>query len=275
MNIKIENTGAALEDARVIVSSANSFESLVSTMRTVKQSFESNWTGDNNEDRDSIISGLENSIKYYNNYIIPALSKLGTAIDAYAIATEQLAAASVGNPTITAGMTPSEYYEANRNIALESEPDFSNADAWGEENPYSEKYRGQCTWYAWGKFKEAYGFDPGFGGHGKECVDQLLKTHPDKFYASKEPVAGAVFSTVPFDSDGFGHVGMITKVEGDLVTYFDGNYDGYNNSMETVQNDCGIKTVSLSEFKQQFGSMVHFANPIETFGNSNSDVMHL
>ena len=113
MNIKIENTGAALEDARVIVSSANSFESLVSTMRTVKQNFESNWSGDSTTDRDSIISGLENSIKYYNNYIIPALSKLGAAIDAYALATEQLAAASVGNTTIPAGMTPSEYADTN------------------------------------------------------------------------------------------------------------------------------------------------------------------
>ena len=135
MNIKIENTGAALEDARVIVSSANSFESLVSTMITVKQNFESNWTGDSTTDRDSIISGLENSIKYYNNYIIPALNKLGTAIDAYALATEQLAAASVGNSAIPAGMSPSEYVDLNKS---QGDPTVYDESAYANGANYQE-----------------------------------------------------------------------------------------------------------------------------------------
>lgn len=262
MNIKILNTTTAISDSEIIISCANSFESLVSTLSTVKNNFESNWTGEENADRDSIITSLNNSINFYQNKIIPALKKLGSGVYAYAIATEQLAMASVGNPAISTGITPSEYADISRNNALNSEPDFTNKDAWGKSNPYSEKYMGQCTWFAWGKFYEIYGYDPGFSGKGKECVGELLRAHPDSFYASTEPVAGAVFSTVPFTSDGFGHVGIITKVDGDMVTYFDGNYNKYNDSFERAQTDWRINTVTLEEFKRHYGSMVHFANPV-------------
>lgn len=113
MNIKINNTTNAINDAEIIIGCANSFESLVSTLSTVRSNFESNWIGEENADRTSIIMSLNNSISFYQNKIIPALKGLGNGVNAYAIATEQLAMASVDNPTLS-GMNPSEYNDLNR-----------------------------------------------------------------------------------------------------------------------------------------------------------------
>lgn len=112
MNIKIINTTTAISDSEMIIGCANSFESLVSTLSTIKVNFEANWTGEENADRDSIIMSLNNSINFYQNKIIPALKGLGNGVNAYAIATEQLAAVSVDNPSLS-GMSPSEYADAN------------------------------------------------------------------------------------------------------------------------------------------------------------------
>lgn len=112
MNIKINNTSTAISDAEMIISCANSFESLVSTMFTIKNNFESNWIGEESADRTSIINSLNNSITFYEDKIIPALKGLGNGINAYAIATDRLAQASVGDTTLR-GMTPSEFADSN------------------------------------------------------------------------------------------------------------------------------------------------------------------
>lgn len=91
MNIGIRDTATALTDAETIMNCSNSFESLLSTMRIVKNNFESNWTGEENADRRSIIMALDNSINYYENKIIPALRGLGEGVHAFATATEHLA----------------------------------------------------------------------------------------------------------------------------------------------------------------------------------------
>ena len=146
-------------------------------------------------------------------------------------------------------------------------PDFSNLDAWKNNNVYAQigNY-GQCTWFAAGRFYEIYGYEPGFKNHGWECVGQLLNAHPDKFYASNTPVSGAVFSTVPyFDENGnpksYGHVGIILDVNGDMITYQDGNYDDVTNTFEEAQSDWQTHTVTFEEFKNRMGQSVHFANP--------------
>lgn len=76
-------------------------------------------------------------------------------------------------------------------------PNFYNMEAWATKNPYAKTgLYGQCTWFAWGRFCELYGYDPGFTGNGWNCVDELLKAHPDKFERSTTPKAGAVFSGI-------------------------------------------------------------------------------
>ena len=63
---------------------------------------------------------------------------------------------------------------------------FENMKAWGMNNYYSQfGLYGQCTWFAWGRFYELYGYSPGFTGDGTQCVDQLVAAHPDKFVKSK------------------------------------------------------------------------------------------
>ena len=91
-------------------------------------------------------------------------------------------------------------------------PDFNNREAWVSENPYSMSgLYGQCTWFAWGRFYEIYGYSPGFTGNGNQCARQLLKAHGDKFYESRTPVPGAVFSQGLGEQ--YGHVGIVLAVD--------------------------------------------------------------
>lgn len=112
---------------------------------------------------------------------------------------------------------------------LASSPNTSNTDVWCTKNPYDPSFRGQCTWFAWGRFYEIYGYDPGFmnypDGSGYNCVNNLLKSHPDKFKYSTEPAAGAVFSTGGTGTN-TNHVGIVISVSGDNVTVQEGNVSG-------------------------------------------------
>lgn len=127
-------------------------------------------------------------------------------------------------------------------------PNFNNMEAWITKNPYAKAgLYGQCTWFAWGRFYELYGYDPGFSGNGWDCVDELLKAHPDKFERSSTPKAGAVFSGI-----GKNHVGIVLKV--------DGNYDGITNTFEDAKKDWQTNTYTLDYYRSRMGGIV-FANP--------------
>ena len=144
-----------------------------------------------------------------------------------------------------------------------SNPDFSNLDAWVNKNPYAQSGNtGQCTWFSWGKFYETYGYSPGFTGNGCDCVDQLIQKNGDKFYKSDTPVAGSVFSVLPRSGHPYGHTGMIIAVDGDTITVQDGNYNGKSDSFAVAQTDWGTYQISLSDFKAKNSNRVVFANPI-------------
>lgn len=135
-------------------------------------------------------------------------------------------------------------------------PNFHNDDAWIDKNPYAkEKLYGQCTWFAWGRFYELYGYSPGFIGNGYECVDQLLKAHPDKFERSPTPKAGAIFSSI-----GRNHVGIVIAVKGDILTIQEGNLDGKTNSFQEAQTDWHTIDIPLSELIIKNQGVI-FANP--------------
>lgn len=142
-------------------------------------------------------------------------------------------------------------------------PDFNNREAWVSENPYSMSgLYGQCTWFAWGRFYEIYGYSPGFTGNGNQCARQLLNAHGDKFYESKTPVPGAVFSQGLGEQ--YGHVGIVLAVDeaNDTITIQDGNYNGKTDSFAVAQSDWGTRTMSLSEFCAKRGGAI-FACPRE------------
>ena len=142
-------------------------------------------------------------------------------------------------------------------------PDFNNREAWVSENPYSMSgLYGQCTWFAWGRFYEIYGYSPGFTGNGNQCARQLLNAHGDKFYESTTPVPGAVFSQGLGEK--YGHVGIVLAVDeaNDTITIQDGNYNGSTDSFAVAQSDWGTRTMSLSEFCAKRGGAI-FACPRE------------
>ena len=112
-------------------------------------------------------------------------------------------------------------------------PNFNNMEAWITKNSYAKTgLYGQCTWFAWGRFYELYGYDPGFTGNGWDCVDQLLAIHSDKFERSTIPESGSVFSGI-----GRSHVGIVINWNGTTLTIQDGNYDGVTNTFEDAKAD--------------------------------------
>ncbi|WP_278462881.1 lysozyme family protein [Thomasclavelia spiroformis] len=136
------------------------------------------------------------------------------------------------------------------------QPNFDNMEAWGTNNPYSRaNLYGQCTWFAWGRFYEIYGYSPGFIGDGWKCVDQLLQAHPDKFIKSNEPAVGAVFSCV-----GRNHVGIVIEWNGKNITIQEGNLDGVTNTFADAKKDWHTATYSLNQFRTKCKGVV-FAVP--------------
>ena len=124
------------------------------------------------------------------------------------------------------------------------EPNFNNAEAWQTKNPYAPNYYGQCTWFAWGRFYEMYGYSPGFIGDGWKCVDQLLKAHADKFKRSDTPEIGAVFSCVERN-----HVGIVVGWDGTNITIQEGNLDGKTNTFAEAKKDWRTATYTLDQFR--------------------------
>ena len=133
------------------------------------------------------------------------------------------------------------------------QPDFTNDEAWGENNPYTRLgFTGQCTWFAWGRFYEIYGYDPGFTGDGWSCASQLVAAHPDKFELSYAPAAGAVFSTI-----GHNHVGIVIAVDGDKITIQDGNLDGVSNTFLEAMTDWKEETMTIDAFVAHHGGVIY------------------
>ena len=212
------------------------------------------------ETANTTMSSLEEKINSLLSGISDSYSSSISVISATALVSTTDAISNINSISATFGTS----FDLTNTVVssgagdFSKEPNFSNTAAWISENPYAANYMGQCTWFAWGRFYEMYGYSPGFLGNGYECVDQLLNQHGDKFYKSSTPVPGAVFSTNGINRN---HVGIIIDVDGDVLTIQDGNYDGHNNGWDTAQSDWGTWTATLDEFNQKMGGGVVFANP--------------
>ena len=135
-------------------------------------------------------------------------------------------------------------------------PNFNNMEAWATRNPYAKaSLYGQCTWFAWGRFYELYGYDPGFTGNGWDCVDQLIASHPDKFVRSTVPKAGAIFSGI-----GKNHVGIVISVNNNTLTIQEGNLDGITNTFQDAKKDWHTTTYTLDGLRTTYKGVI-FANP--------------
>lgn len=135
-------------------------------------------------------------------------------------------------------------------------PNFNNLEAWVTRNPYAQAgLYGQCTWFAWGRFYELYGYDPGFSGDGSSCVKELVAAHSDKFERSSSPKAGAVFSAI-----GHNHVCIVIAVKDNIITVQEGNLDGVTNTFQDAKKDWQTKSYTLDQLRSIYGGVV-FANP--------------
>lgn len=142
---------------------------------------------------------------------------------------------------------------------LREDPNFDNLQAWGSNNPYSRAgLYGECTWFAWGRFYEIYGYNPGFTGDGWDCVRQLVAAHPDKFEVSDTPVVGAIFSGV-----GVNHVGIVVGWDGTNITIQEGNLDGKTNTFIEAKKDWQTKVHTLQSLNNIYGCRVCVFNFIK------------
>lgn len=194
---------------------------------------------------------------YGNGYINWALSNFGEYTKANAKAFSDMMQSKLG----TNGYGDSEYVDhVMRYVGITfrggTNPNFNNLEAWVTKNPYAQAgLYGQCTWFAWGRFYELYGYDPGFSGDGSSCVKELIAAHPDKFERSSSPKAGAVFSAI-----GHNHVGIVIAVKDNTITVQEGNLDGVTNTFQDAKKDWQTKSYTLDQLRSIYGGVV-FANP--------------
>lgn len=123
----------------------------------------------------------------------------------------------------------------------------------------------QCTYFAWSRFYQIYGYDSGARGNGKTNAAEIVNAHPDKFRLSSTPAGGATFS-IEMNSlqPEYGHVGFVEAFDGTYLWISEGNYDGGKIHFEKV---------SWEAFKAQYPDVV-FAVPTEGYAQevSSKDV---
>lgn len=136
------------------------------------------------------------------------------------------------------------------------QPNFFNMDAYVIKNPYAQSgLYGQCTWFAWGRFYELYGYSPGFTGDGWHCAEQLVAAHPDTWELSETPTDLCVFSGV-----GFNHVGIVLYYHNGILTIQHGNMDGETNTFEDATKDWCEMQISLEDIQERYDGVI-FAVP--------------
>ncbi|WP_300941551.1 CHAP domain-containing protein, partial [uncultured Dubosiella sp.] len=123
----------------------------------------------------------------------------------------------------------------------------------GNGNPFMV---GQCTWFAWARFYQVYGFDSGARGNGKTNAREIVAAHGDKFELSSTPAAGATFSMEKNTLyPQYGHVGFIEAFDGEFIWVSEGN---------VMFNDRGgniwVHKVRWADFKASYPDVV-FAIP--------------
>ena len=120
--------------------------------------------------------------------------------------------------------TPSEGYISSVKNALKYESlltkDWSKFILVG--NPFAMP---QCTYYAWSRFYQVYGFSSGAFGNGKDNAREIVAVHGDKFSLSSTPSGGAVFSAQANTLyPQYGHVGFVEAFDGTNLWISEGNY---------------------------------------------------
>lgn len=151
---------------------------------------------------------------------------------------------------------PSEGYISSVKNALKYESlltkDWSKFILLG--NPFAMP---QCTYYAWSRFYQVYGFSSGAFGNGKDNAREIVAVHGDKFSLSSTPSGGAVFSAQANTRyPEFGHVGFVEAFDGTNLWISEGNYTLSNGDNGYIH----VYRTTLQAFKAMYPDVV-FAVP--------------
>lgn len=115
----------------------------------------------------------------------------------------------------------------------------------------------QCTYYAWSRFYQVYGFSSGAFGNGKDNAREIVAAHGDKFTLSNMPSGGAVFSAQANTLyPQFGHVGFVEAFDGTNLWISEGNYTLSNGDYGYIH----IYRTTFQAFKSMYPDAV-FAVP--------------
>ena len=115
----------------------------------------------------------------------------------------------------------------------------------------------QCTYYAWSRFYQVYGFSSGAFGNGKDNATEIVAVHSDKFSLSSTPSGGAVFSAQANTLyPQFGHVGFVEAFDGTNLWISEGNYTLSNGDNGYIH----IYRTTFQAFKAMYPDVV-FAVP--------------
>lgn len=120
------------------------------------------------------------------------------------------------------------------------------------EKIYQRFSKGQCTWYAWGRFREIHKKKIRF--HGKLGLD--AKLWPDLIVNCKVDDKLAEKSIAVSQQGNYGHLIFIEHIEDNTVYYTESNGDG--NSIYNRGVDCVLKKTDIeSEFLKNFNQYIH------------------
>lgn len=115
----------------------------------------------------------------------------------------------------------------------------------------------QCTYYAWSRFYQVYGFSSGAFGNGKDNAREIVAVHGDKFSLSSTPSGGAVFSAQANTLyPQYGHVGFVEAFDGTNLWISEGNYTLSNGDNGYIH----IYRTTFQAFKSMYPDAV-FAVP--------------
>lgn len=115
----------------------------------------------------------------------------------------------------------------------------------------------QCTYYAWSRFYQVYGFSSGAFGNGKDNAREIVAVHGDKFSLSSTPSGGAVFSAQANTLyPQYGHVGFVEAFDGTNLWISEGNYTLSNGDNGYIH----VYRTTFQAFKAMYPDVV-FAVP--------------
>lgn len=116
---------------------------------------------------------------------------------------------------------------------------------------------GQCTYFAWSRFYQVYGFSSGAFGNGKDNAREIVSAHGNMFSLSSTPSGGAMFSAQANTRyPEFGHVGFVEAFDGTNLWISEGNYTLSNGDNGYIH----IYRTTLQAFKAMYPDVV-FAVP--------------